>query len=82
MNGELDFPQALVERVGMLAGLPVAALERTWEATEMTPGAAELVATMRADGAHCVPRLRRLHLLHRRAWRSGSASMRTIPTPC
>jgi phosphoserine phosphatase len=54
MNGELDFPQALAERVGLLAELPVAALERTWEGTEMTPGAAELVATMRADGAHCV----------------------------
>jgi phosphoserine phosphatase len=54
MNGELDFRAALVERVGMLAGLPVAALERTWEATAMTAGAAELVATMRAHGAHCV----------------------------
>ncbi len=54
MDGELDFIQALAERVGMLAGLPVSALERTWEATEMTPGAAELVATMRAAGAHCV----------------------------
>ncbi|MBX6747391.1 MAG: phosphoserine phosphatase SerB [Acetobacteraceae bacterium] len=53
MNGELDFRQALVERVGMLEGLPVSALERTWEATAMTPGAAELVATMRAHGAHC-----------------------------
>ena len=54
MDGELDFIQALAERVGMLAGLPVSALERTWEATEMMPGAAELVATMRAAGAHCV----------------------------
>ena len=53
MNGELDFRQALVERVGMLKGLPVSALERTWEATALTPGAKELVATMRANGAHC-----------------------------
>jgi phosphoserine phosphatase len=53
MNGELDFRAALIERVGMLAGLPVSALERTWEATAMTAGAAELVATMRAHGAHC-----------------------------
>jgi phosphoserine phosphatase len=53
MNGELDFRQALIERVGMLEGLPISALERTWEATAMTPGAAELVATMRAHGAHC-----------------------------
>lgn len=53
MNGELDFRQALVERVGMLAGLDVSALEATWAATEMMPGAAELVATMRANGATC-----------------------------
>jgi len=54
MNGELDFRQALIERVGMLRGLDVAALERTWEATTVTPGAGALVATMRAAGAHCV----------------------------
>ncbi|MBL6457304.1 phosphoserine phosphatase SerB [Belnapia sp. T6] len=53
MNGELDFRQALVERVGMLKGLDVAALEETWAATEITPGAGALVATMRAHGAHC-----------------------------
>lgn len=53
MNGELDFRAALIERVGMLAGLDVSALERTWEATELTGGARELVATMRANGAHC-----------------------------
>ncbi len=54
MNGELDFPQALAERVKLLAGLPVSALERTWEGTAMMPGAAELVATMRRHGARCV----------------------------
>ncbi|GGG42549.1 phosphoserine phosphatase SerB [Caldovatus sediminis] len=54
MNGELDFRAALVERVAMLAGLPLSALERTWKATAMTPGARELVATMRAHGARCV----------------------------
>ncbi|MCO6417146.1 phosphoserine phosphatase SerB [Siccirubricoccus sp. KC 17139] len=53
MNGELDFRQALVERVGMLAGLPTEALERTWAETQVTAGAAALVATMRANGAHC-----------------------------
>ncbi len=53
MNGELDFRAALIERVGMLAGLDVSALERTWETTELTGGARELVATMRANGAHC-----------------------------
>jgi len=53
MNGELDFEAALRERVGMLAGLPVEAMRRTWEETELMPGARELVATMRAKGARC-----------------------------
>lgn len=53
MNGELDFRQALIERVSMLAGLDVSALEATWEQTRMMPGAAELVATMRRAGAMC-----------------------------
>jgi phosphoserine phosphatase len=52
MNGELDFAAALVARVAMLKGLPEAALERTWASTELMPGAATLVATMRAAGAH------------------------------
>lgn len=53
MNGELDFAAALRERVAMLQGLPLDALERTWAATELTPGARALVATMRAHGAYC-----------------------------
>jgi phosphoserine phosphatase len=53
MNGELDFREALVARVGMLGGLPVSALEATWAETRMMPGAAALVATMRANGAVC-----------------------------
>ena len=52
MNGELDFAQALTERVGMLAGLNEHALHKTWAATELMPGAMALVATMRAQGAH------------------------------
>jgi phosphoserine phosphatase len=51
MNGELDFQTALRERVAMLKGLPVDTLERTWAQVRMTPGARELVATMRARGA-------------------------------
>jgi phosphoserine phosphatase len=51
MNGELDFKDALRERVGMLRGLGVDALEKTWERIRLTPGARELVATMRAHGA-------------------------------
>lgn len=52
MNGELDFKAALRERVAMLKGLDEAALLRTWETTELMPGARSLVATMRAAGAH------------------------------
>jgi phosphoserine phosphatase len=51
MNGEIDFQQALRERVVMLKGLDVAALERTWSRTHLTPGAQTLVATMRKHGA-------------------------------
>jgi phosphoserine phosphatase len=52
MNGELDFKAALRERVAMLRGLPVGALEKTWRRVRLTPGARELVATMRANGAY------------------------------
>jgi phosphoserine phosphatase len=51
MNGELDFATALRERVAMLGGLKLDALEKTWAQTKLTPGAAELVATMRAHNA-------------------------------
>lgn len=52
MNGELDFAAALRERVALLRGLPLAALERTWGGVRLTPGAAVLVRTMRAHGAY------------------------------
>jgi len=51
MNGEIDFRDALRARVGMLKGLDLSALEATWTATTLTPGARELVATMRAHNA-------------------------------
>ncbi len=51
MNGEIDFAAALRERVALLRGLELGALEQTWAATRFTPGARELVATMRAHGA-------------------------------
>jgi phosphoserine phosphatase len=51
MNGELDFAAALRTRVAMLRGLSLSALEATWEATVMMPGASELVATMNRHGA-------------------------------
>jgi phosphoserine phosphatase len=51
MNGEIDFATALRERVAMLKGLDIAALERTWRRTEFCAGARTLVATMRHFGA-------------------------------
>jgi phosphoserine phosphatase len=51
MNGEIDFAEALRARVAMLRGLDLDALTKTWERTEVMPGARELVATMRAHRA-------------------------------
>jgi phosphoserine phosphatase len=51
MRGEIDFPQALIERVAMLADLPEAALARTASKLTLMPGAATLVHTMKANGA-------------------------------
>ncbi len=51
MNGELDFKEALRYRVSLLKGLPIAALEETWLATKLMPGAMELVRTMKKSGA-------------------------------
>ena len=51
MNGEIDFADALRERVGLLRGLDLAALEQAWAGVRLTPGASTLVATMRAHNA-------------------------------
>ena len=51
MNGEIDFREALRQRVAMLRGLELAALEATWSGVQLTAGARTLVATMRAFGA-------------------------------
>ncbi len=54
MNGELDFAEALRERVSMLKGLAESALADTWEQIELSAGAETFVKTMVAHGAHCV----------------------------
>lgn len=55
MRGELDFKMALRERVMLLKGLEVAALARVYEnRITFMPGARELVATMREQGAYCM----------------------------
>ena len=53
MNGELDFDQALTERVALLRDLPEAVIAQVLaERITMAPGGAQLVATMRAHGAY------------------------------
>jgi phosphoserine phosphatase len=55
MAGEIEFEAALRERVTLLAGLELAALERTYaERVRLNPGAESLIATMSAHGARCV----------------------------
>jgi len=52
MRGEIAFEAALRERVGMLKGLDLAALETTFrERVKLNAGAKALVATMKAHGA-------------------------------
>jgi phosphoserine phosphatase len=51
MRGELDFSQALIERVAMLADLPESALQKTMAGVALSPGALALVRTMKANGA-------------------------------
>lgn len=53
MNGELDFDQALTERVGLMKGLPVSVIaEVLAERITYTPGGATLIATMKANGGY------------------------------
>ena len=52
MNGELDFTAALAARVALLKGLPATVPDDAALRIRLMPGARELVATMRATGAH------------------------------
>lgn len=52
MAGELDFEQALKERVALLAGLTLNEIGTILGRITLTPGARALVATMRTHGAH------------------------------
>jgi phosphoserine phosphatase len=53
MNGELNFDEALTERVGLMKGLPVSVIaEVLAERITYTPGGRVLIATMRAAGGY------------------------------
>jgi len=50
MNGEIEFKQALRERVRLLKGLPVEVLDSIVENLDVTPGAEELITALKALG--------------------------------
>lgn len=51
MRGEIDFPESLRRRVGLLAGLPAEALESVYnERLRLSPGAEALLAAARSAG--------------------------------
>ena len=55
MRGELEFEGALRERVAMLKGLPLSALQEAYDQRVwLNPGARTLVRTMAKNGARCV----------------------------
>lgn len=54
MNGELNFHEALIERVSLLAGLNELVIQQVLdERITIAPGGRTLIATMRAQGAYC-----------------------------
>ncbi len=53
MNGELDFEEAIDERVGLLTGLDEGVIQQVLETRiDLMPGGATLLATMKANGAY------------------------------
>jgi phosphoserine phosphatase len=50
MNGEIDFKQALTERVYLLKGLDIKILDSIVENLDVTPGAEELIIALKALG--------------------------------
>lgn len=50
MNGELDFKEALAERVGLLKGLPESIFQKIHQRIHFTKGAKELVTELHAMG--------------------------------
>ncbi|WP_321397923.1 phosphoserine phosphatase SerB [Emcibacter sp.] len=55
MQGELDFEQALRERVALLKGMNTSVLDIVFkERVKLTPGAVEMVQTMNRSGANTV----------------------------
>jgi phosphoserine phosphatase len=53
MNGELNFEEALRERVGMLKGLKEADVRATLDRVELSQGAKTTIATLKRHGVSC-----------------------------
>jgi len=52
MRGEIEFPESLTQRVALLRGLPVAALERVYaDRVKLSPGARTMLDGFKAVGA-------------------------------
>ncbi len=54
MNGEVDFKDALRERVALLEGLSETALSDTLEKAELSSGAKDLISSLKENGVLCV----------------------------
>ncbi len=54
MRGELDFHDAIRERVGLLKNLPVSALQKTLDNTKTSTGAEVLLKTLKQNALFCV----------------------------
>ena len=54
MRGEIDFDEALRERIGMLAGQPEQVFHDVASQLQMNPGASEMLAAAKAADVHCV----------------------------
>ena len=50
MAGEIEFKEALIERVRLLAGLPVSVLKEVADGIQLSSGAHELIATLKTMG--------------------------------
>ena len=50
MAGEIDFNQALIERVSLLEGLPIAIIEEVIHELSFSPGAIDLISELRQRG--------------------------------
>ena len=53
MRGELDFAQALHQRVALLAGLDMAVIDKVLRNLRLTPGARTLIRTLKRLGYRC-----------------------------